>query len=89
MSIWIDKWQFTMGVVIIYEEGGGGGGGVRKVSTFMREEAQKVCLQSGGGSKKFSILIFPTYLPPLPINNDHSLMKYTTCKPGIFMTQWL
>jgi hypothetical protein len=25
MSIWIDKWQFTKGVVIIYEEGGGGG----------------------------------------------------------------
>jgi hypothetical protein len=24
MSIWIDKWQFTKGVVIIYEEGGGG-----------------------------------------------------------------
>ena len=44
------------------------GGGGRKVSSFMRGEAQKVCLQSGGGggSKKFSILIFPIYQPPSP-----------------------
>ena len=46
----------------------GGGGGGRKVSSFMRGEAHKVCLQSGGGggSKKFSILIFPIYQPPSP-----------------------
>jgi hypothetical protein len=42
----------------------------------MSGEAQKVCLQSGGGSNKFSILIFPIYQPPLPINNDHSLIEY-------------
>ena len=45
-----------------------GGGGGRKVYSFMRGEAQKVCLQSGGGggAQKFSILIFPIYQPPSP-----------------------
>ena len=51
---------------------GGGGGRGQKIFYFY-EEAQKVCLQSGEGSKKFLILIFPIYQPPLPINNDHSL----------------
>jgi hypothetical protein len=60
----------------------GEGGGVRKVYTFMRGAAQKVCLQSGRGSKKFSILIFPIFLPPpLPINNDHSLSKLSLVNP--------
>ena len=55
----------------IHTGGGGGGGRVRKVSTFMRRH--KKFAFSGEGSKKFLILIFPIYQPPLPINNDHSL----------------
>ena len=48
-------------------------GGVRKVSTFMRGEVQKVCLQSGGRVRKDFNLYFPHLPTPLPINNDHSL----------------
>ena len=51
----------------------GWGGGGRKVSTFMSGEAQKVCLQSGGGVKKVFHPYFPHLPTPLPINNDHSL----------------
>jgi hypothetical protein len=43
---------------------GGGGGGQK--SFYFYEEAQNVCLQSGEGSKKFLILIFPIYQPPSP-----------------------
>ena len=53
----------------LYFYGGGGGGA-----------AQKVCLHSGRGSKKFSILIFPIYLSPL-INNDNSLSKLSLVNP--------
>ena len=50
---------------------GWGGGGGRKVSTFMSGEAQKVCLQSGGGGvKKVFNSYFPHLPTPLPINND-------------------
>jgi hypothetical protein len=45
----------------------------------MRGRAQKVCLQSSGGVKKVFNPYFPHLpTPPLPINNDHSLMLQNT-----------
>ena len=61
-------------LLLIFQSTLGGGGGGRKVSTFMSGEAQKVCLQSGGGGvKKVFNPYFPHLPTPLPINNDHSL----------------
>jgi hypothetical protein len=37
---------------------------------------KKFAFSSGEGSKKFLILIFPIYQPPLAINNDHSLSLF-------------
>ena len=43
----------------------------------MSGEAQKVCLQSGGGGGEGVKKVFNPYFPhlptPLPINNDHSI----------------
>ena len=57
----------------VFEWGLGGWG--RKVSTFISGEAQKVCLQSGGGGGVKNVFnpYFPHLPTPLPINNDHSL----------------